>query len=43
MKRLLFVLILFGVYFTSNAKNGYNIYITAPQLANDSIYLAGYY
>lgn len=43
MKKSVLLLFLLSSALTSFAKSGYNIHVTAPQLANDSIYLAGYY
>jgi len=44
MKRFLFAFTtLLFICISSQAKNGYNINITASQIANKSIYLAGYY
>ncbi len=43
MRKFLFILILLGTFISSQARDGYNIEVTAPQLANDSIFLASYY
>lgn len=44
MKRMVLIYVfLLGAFITLQAKSAYNINVTASQLANKSIYLAGYY